>query len=158
MIVRNVHAVLGRGAVAASALLVCLLGGVRPAAAEIVFFSNGRTMSVRSHQVDGDRLVLTLRAGGEMVVEASLVAEIGPDEVPYPEPADDTPEPAAPPVPAVKTATPVVSPVYDPLIRKAAAEHGVHSRQGRRHDEGRTNRLHCAGTDERPRGVGSGRE
>lgn len=121
---RDVHTVLGRGAVAASALLVCLLANVRPASAEIVFFANGRTMSVRSHRIDGDSLVLSLRSGGEMVVESALVSEIGPDEVPYPEPAEETIA-AVPPPAVLPSVTPVVSAVFDPLIRKAAAEHGV---------------------------------
>jgi len=125
MTVRDVHAVLGRGAVAASVLLVCLLAGARPASAELVFFGNGRTMSVKSHRAEGDTLVLTLRAGGEMVVESSLIAGIGPDEVEYPEPVDESLVTPAPQVSAVRAVSPVVSPVYDPLIRKAAAEHGV---------------------------------
>ncbi|MFN7983428.1 MAG: transglycosylase SLT domain-containing protein [Vicinamibacterales bacterium] len=125
MVGRDVHAVLGRGAVAASMLVVCLLASVRPAHAELVFFANGRTMSVRTHRVEGTTLVLSLRAGGEMVVDAGLIANIGPDEVPYPEPVEEAAETAVEPAPAIRTATPVVSKVYDPLIRKAAAEHGV---------------------------------
>jgi hypothetical protein len=125
MTVRDVHSVLGRGAVAASMLLVCLVAGVRPARAELVFFGNGRTMSVKAHRAEGDTLVLSLRAGGEMVVESALVASIGPDEVEYPEPVDENQVVQAPTVNAARTASAVVSPVYDVLIRKAAAEHGV---------------------------------
>ena len=114
------------GPIAATAVsvVVCVLALAQTAHAEIVYFSNGRTMSVRSHREEGDRLVLSLRSGGEMVVDAALVAEVGPDEVPYPEPEEivavpDTPAAVAP------TAVPVVSPVFEPLIRRVAAEQGV---------------------------------
>lgn len=113
-----------RGAVTAALVLVCAFVGIAPAHAELVYFSNGRTMSVRSYRVAGERLVLSLRSGGEMEVEAALVASVGPDEVPYPEPVDTTDVPAAAPAP-LRTAVPIVSPVYDPIIRRLSAEHGV---------------------------------
>lgn len=67
---------------------VCLAA---PARAELVRLTGGRTLSVIGHRADGDSVVLTLRGGGEIVCARSLVAEILPDEVPYPEPepADD---------------------------------------------------------------------
>ena len=40
-----------------------------PARAELVYFTTGRTLSVKSHRADGDSLVLVLRGGGEMVCE-----------------------------------------------------------------------------------------
>ncbi len=50
----------------------------RPAAttarAELVTFATGRTMSVRAHAEDGDSLVFSLRAGGEMTVDAAMVS------------------------------------------------------------------------------------
>jgi hypothetical protein len=57
-----------------------------PAHAELVFFSSGRSLSVKSHRLDGGSLVLTLRGGGEMTCDATLVTRIAPDEVAYPEP------------------------------------------------------------------------
>jgi hypothetical protein len=60
-----------------------------PARAELVYFGTGRTMSVKAHRIEGDMLVLTLRGGGEMATEPSVVAFITPDEVPYPEPVDE---------------------------------------------------------------------
>ena len=72
-----------------AALLVVV--SATPARAEIVYFSSGRTMSVKGHRVDGDSVVLLLRAGGEIVCDASTVAQFAPDEVPYPDP----PEPGA---------------------------------------------------------------
>jgi len=55
------------------------------ARADIVVFKNGRTMSVKSCQVDGDMATLRLREGGEVVFPAAIVARVEPDEVPYPE-------------------------------------------------------------------------
>ena len=63
-----------------------LAGTAAPASAEIVVLSSKRTLSVRSHRVEGDSIVLTLRSGGEVTVDKSLIEKILPDEVPYPEP------------------------------------------------------------------------
>src|SRR5438876_540154 len=78
--------------------LVSLLASAAPARAEIIFFNTGRTLSVKAHRSEGESLVLTLRNGGEIVCESSVVARITPDEVPYPEPVI---EPTAPPEAAI---------------------------------------------------------
>jgi Transglycosylase SLT domain len=98
---------------------VSLVLGASPARAEIVFFASGRTMSVKSHHTDGESLVLTLRNGGEIVCEPSLVARITPDEVPYPEPEPVAAAPA-PPVLQAEVAVP-----YGDIIDKMAAEQEV---------------------------------
>jgi len=67
--------------VAALALLTAI-----PASAEIVFLTSGRTLSVKSHRVDGDSIVLTLRSGGEVTCAKNLIEKITADEVPYIEP------------------------------------------------------------------------
>src|SRR5690349_18767051 len=82
--------------VLASAVATAVLACAVPAHAELVFFSTGRTMSVKGHRADGDSLVLMLRSGGEIVCDASTVARIAPDEVPYPEPEVAAPAPALP--------------------------------------------------------------
>ena len=125
MNVRDVGRAFGRVAVTAMAVVVCLLAVAQTAQAELVYFSNGRTMSVRSHREEGDRLVLSLRSGGEMVVDRTMVADVGPDEVPYPELAEIVALPEAPAAVVGPTAVPVVSPVFEPLIRRVAAEQGV---------------------------------
>src|SRR5262249_23750996 len=56
------------------------------ARAELAFFANGRSLSVKGHRVEEDRLVLVLRSGGEIVCSPGLIVRITPDEVPYPEP------------------------------------------------------------------------
>jgi len=108
-----------------------MLIGAGNAHAELVFFSDGRSMSVKAHRADGASVVLTLRAGGEIVCDASLVARIEDDEIPYPEP---TPEPA--PVAAREAEDGHVvrlqadaalqsDPRYESLIQQSASRHGV---------------------------------
>jgi len=53
-----------------------------PARAELVFFANGRSLSVKAHRTDGDLLVLTMRTGGEIVCDPATITRITPDEVP----------------------------------------------------------------------------
>lgn len=77
-------------------------------------------MSVKSHRIEGDLLVLVLRAGGEMSIEPSAIARIAPDEIPYPE---DEPAPA-PPAPSLASRLPS-DPRYAEIIDLAAAREGV---------------------------------
>src|SRR4026207_397025 len=74
------------------------------ARADIVVFKNGRTMSVKSYLVEADTATLRLRGGGEVTFPASLVARVGPDEVPYPE---DVPVAAVAPDAPVASFAPV---------------------------------------------------
>jgi soluble lytic murein transglycosylase-like protein len=90
--------------------------------AEIVFFNTGRTLSVKSHRVDGESLVLVLRGGGEIVCETSIVARVTPDEVPYPEP-----EPEAPPAPSAAVQFAPAVP-YGEIIDRVSAEQDVPAR------------------------------
>ena len=92
--------------------------------AELVFFASGRSLSVKGHHVEGDALVLSLRGGGEIVCEPSVIARITPDEVPYPEPE----EPAATIPPAQEVSSqpdPSVLSPYAEIINTAAADQGV---------------------------------
>jgi soluble lytic murein transglycosylase-like protein len=90
--------------------------------AELVFFSSGRTMSVKAYRLEGDTIVLVLRAGGEIVCPQDLVVRIAPDEVPYPEP-----EEIAAAAKAVAAASQFVT-RYADLIDSTAAAHGVEPR------------------------------
>jgi soluble lytic murein transglycosylase len=99
-----------------AAVALLALGAGTSARAEMVFLANGRTLSVQGHRVEGDRLVLRLRGGGEIVCDRALVARIEPDEVPYPE------RPAGEPAPLE------VSPRYAELIERLSAAHGVDPR------------------------------
>jgi soluble lytic murein transglycosylase-like protein len=103
------------------ALLSGALALATPAHAELVFFSSGRSLSVKKYRIDGDQLVLTLRSGGEIICERAGIDRIEPDEVPYPEP-----EPEAAPVAAV-VAVPLAAPwvPYGEIIDQVSAQHGV---------------------------------
>jgi soluble lytic murein transglycosylase-like protein len=88
-----------------------------PARAELVYFTTGRTLSVKSHRADGDSLVLVMRGGGEMVCEASIISGFAPDEVPYPEPEIEA-------VPAPGPGDAGLEP-YSEIIDRVAAEQNV---------------------------------
>src|SRR5829696_7650473 len=112
--VRPARACMGSMAVLC-AVAACLAPA--PAAAEIIRLTGGRTLSVRAHRDEGESIVLTLRAGGEIVCPRGMVAEILPDEVPYPDP---TLEPAPPgDVPGTGAGP------FRALIAAAAERHGV---------------------------------
>ena len=85
------------------------------ASAELVFLENGRHLSVRSHRVEGDSIVLVLRQGGEIVCARTMVKSIAPDEVPYPEPV----------VQEAPTSEPLTAVPFGDLIDAAATRHGV---------------------------------
>ena len=65
---------------------LCLAASATPASAELVFLTSGRTLSVKGHRIDGDSIVLTLRSGGQVTCDRSLIDRIEADEVPYPDP------------------------------------------------------------------------
>jgi len=104
-------------ALASVAWLVAL-----PARAELAYFANGRNMSIKSHRLSGDTLVLALRGGGEMVVDAALITRIEPDEVPYPEP--DVPSEEAVRFERVRD----VGSAYSDIIERVSKEQGVDAR------------------------------
>jgi len=69
-----------------AAVALALIASAGDARAEIIFLTSGRTISVKGHQAKGDAVILTLRSGGEVTCDKSLIEKIVPDEVPYPEP------------------------------------------------------------------------
>src|SRR3954466_14620236 len=99
-----------------AALLLVLAAA--PARAEIVFFSTGRTLSIKDHRAEDDKLVLMLRSGGEIVCEPAIIDRIVPDEVPYPEPEIEN---------AALLSMQVTGPPvrYGEIIDRESAEHGV---------------------------------
>ena len=103
-----------------SALTFVLVLGVSQARAEIVYFSTGRTLSIKEHRAEDDKLVLSLRAGGEIVCDPMLIDRIVPDEVPYPEPEVEKPAIVVAQAPA---AGPPVK--YGDIIEKVSAEQDV---------------------------------
>jgi soluble lytic murein transglycosylase-like protein len=105
-------------------LALMFLATARQASAELLFFAGSKTMSVKGHRLEGDQIVVSLRGGGEMAFDRALIVKIGPDEVPYDEPAAlavaQIDEPPAPAVSQLRQNT-----VYDPLIQQSATTHGV---------------------------------
>ena len=75
---------------AAAFALVALVAVVVPASAsaELLFLSERGSMSIAGHRFEGDRIIVTLRSGGEMTFDRSLVVRIAEDEVPYPDPEE----------------------------------------------------------------------
>lgn len=99
-----------------------------PASADLIFFTNDRTMSVASHRVEGDRLIVKLRGGGEMTFDRALITKVGPDEVAYP---DETAAAArqAPVIPAINGGPGLSGRTsYDPIIESASGKHEVDAR------------------------------
>ena len=112
--------------VAAAATLALVCTAV-PASAEIVHLTSGRTLSVKAHRYDGNSIVLTLRSGGEVTCDRTLVDKIVPDEVPYEEPVS-----AAAPAAAARPQSRTISPgavlertPYGEIIARMSEAHGV---------------------------------
>ncbi len=74
-------------------------------------------MSVKSHRFEGDRIIVSLRGGGEMTFDRSVVLKIAPDEVPYPE---ETQAAAVDVIVPEATGVLIGKTVYDPLIESAS--------------------------------------
>lgn len=64
-------------------------GSALPASAEIVHLTSKRTLSIKSHRIEGNSITLVLRGGGEVTCDKSLIEKIVPDEVPYVEPDEE---------------------------------------------------------------------
>ena len=114
---------------AAIAGVAAILLSALPARAEIVVFGSGRTLSVKDHHTEGDSLVLSLRGGGEIVCNASVVSRIDPDEVPYPEPdaprvAEAAPAPSGL-APGLGLGLAAVPSQYNAIIDRVSREQGV---------------------------------
>ena len=97
------------------------LAACAPASAEIVLFSQGRSLSVAGHRFEGDSIVLILRGGGEAACDRGLIAGITPDEVPYPDPPSDPADVAS--APASGTGQ-----QYAGIIERVSAQQGVDAR------------------------------
>jgi Transglycosylase SLT domain len=105
-----------------STVILATLGLATSARAEIVFLTSNRTLSVKSHRVEGDSIILTLRNGGAVTCDKSLIEKIVSDEVPYPEPSEVVAEALDETIPAdgLLEATP-----YGEIISAISEAHGV---------------------------------
>ena len=101
------------------------------ASADILVFTTGRTMSVATSRLENDRLVVTLREGGEASFPSALVARVDPDEVPYPDPAAVASAEASIAAPVPGSAAPDTlgtvpgARPFAEIIATSAATHGV---------------------------------
>ncbi len=107
-----------RGAALLSvATLMAWLAVAGVSTAEMALLATGRTMTVRSHRLEGGRLVLTLVGGGEVSCDPSLIDRFMPDEMPIREPGVDPDAPAPDP-----------SAPYAAMIERSATREGVDPR------------------------------
>ena len=88
-----------------------------PASAELAYFASGRVISIAGHRVEGDTIVLTLRGGGEVTCDRSLIDRIELDTTPVPPPIP------LPPVRAKREPSPPRP--YAELVDNASLRHGV---------------------------------
>jgi hypothetical protein len=99
------------------ALLVSFLvvrPAAAPASAELVLLTTGGTLAISGHEFEGDRVVLYLPNGGEIVCDRSLIVRIEPDAAP------------TPPVQVVIEAPPPARPFAE-IIDAVSVRHGVDS-------------------------------
>jgi len=127
--VRDARSLRARLAPQVLSLLLFVLAVLAPslAVADILVFTTGRTMSVARSRLENDRLVVTLREGGEASFPSALIARVDQDEVPYPQPAIETAALApdvASAVPDTLGTVPGARP-FSALIATSAATHGV---------------------------------
>src|SRR5688572_27552563 len=106
--------------------LIIALAIATPASAELIFFSEHRSMSVASHRFEGDRIIVSLRGGGEMSFDRALISKIAPDEVPYFD--ADTAQAKEAAVPVDASLGLASTSAYDPIIESAATKHDVDAR------------------------------
>jgi soluble lytic murein transglycosylase-like protein len=106
-------------------LALMFLAGARQASAELIFFAGNRSMSVKSHRLEGNQIIVSLRGGGEMTFDRALIEKIGPDEVPYDEPL---PPSAARTDGDIAAARLIEHSEFEPLIEQASTRHGVDAR------------------------------
>jgi soluble lytic murein transglycosylase-like protein len=105
---------------------IIVLAIATPASAELIFFSEQRSMSVASHRFEGDRVIVSLRGGGEMSFDRALIAKVAPDEMPYID--DDITETKDVAVPVAAGQGLARDTAYDPIIESAATRHDVDAR------------------------------
>jgi soluble lytic murein transglycosylase-like protein len=105
-----------------AAVALVLSACAEEAQADIVFLSSGRSVSVKGHRVEGDVIILSLRSGGEVRCDRTLIDKVLPDEVPYPEPVSAVPpvDEQSPDAGTVMELTP-----YGEIISAVSEAHGV---------------------------------
>lgn len=116
--------------------VLCSLFFPTPASADIVVFTNGRTMSVKSIAFADTSATMKLRGGGEVTFPAAIIARVDPDEVPYSEPEAGSREPGTAEINDVRLPAPdsrlpdevLATRPFADLISTVAAAHNVDKR------------------------------
>jgi soluble lytic murein transglycosylase-like protein len=108
---------------ASIAVFTVVLGTALPVRAEIVYLSSKKTISIQSHRIEGDSIVLTLRGGGEVTCDKSLIEKIVADEVPYVDPK--VAEAEVPAVPQGPGPNLLAESPYGEVISAISEAHGV---------------------------------
>jgi membrane-bound lytic murein transglycosylase B len=111
----------------ATATCALLVASATLASAEIVVLTSGRTLSVKEHKTEGDSVILSLRTGGDVTCDKSLIEKILADEVPHPDPAPPVQEaaPTSAAQPPVERGSQLKDTAYAAIIAAAAEAHGV---------------------------------
>ena len=100
-----------------------VLAAVSQINAEVIFFANGRTMSVKDYRISGDTVTVTLRQGGEATFDKALISHIVPSEIPD--------EPAVSALASIDEAVgspgrgPLEGRPFAELIETVALKHGI---------------------------------
>ena len=95
------------------AVFLVIRPAAAPASAELVLLTTGRTMAVSGHLFEGNRVVLYLPNGGEIVCDRSLIVRIVPDPAP------------APPVQAVVESPSLPARPFAEIVDAVSVRHGV---------------------------------
>jgi soluble lytic murein transglycosylase-like protein len=103
-------------------LSAMVLGSVSQLNADVIFFANGRSISVKDYRIEGDVMTVTLRQGGQAQFDTALVTRIAPDE--FPEPIAAAIIDTAAPATALGT-TPLDARPFAELIETVSLKHGV---------------------------------
>ena len=109
--------------VLAAVALGCLCSAAE-AEAEIVYLTSGRTLSVKAHRQEGELMVLSLRSGGEVTCDRTLIEKILPDEVPYEEVNQD-PAPEVPASERIDAGSLLERTPYGEIITRVSQAHGI---------------------------------
>ncbi len=100
-----------------------VLAAVTQINAEVIFFANGRTMSVKDYRISGGTVTVTLRQGGEATFDRALISHIGPSEIP------EAPAEVALDAVAVAVGVPGRKPLegrpFAELIETVSSKHGI---------------------------------
>lgn len=103
-----------------SAMVLASVGQIN---AEMIYFANGRTLTVKDYRIAGDSITVTLLNGGEATFERAMVTQIAPDEVP---PAEESAVAVAEPGPASgQSRLPLEARPFADVIETVSLKHGI---------------------------------